>query len=352
GLGTSGLVVALMSVVGIVVGPAAGPLLDRIGGRVTLGAALAVSAVGFALMPLARHPWQAFLFAGWIGIGSGTFWPSISVLLTGLTASERRHHAFALQRVAVNLGFGLGGLAGGLIASTSNATSFTVLFLVDAASYLGMIAFLPLVPDPQLPSDTAASPRGYLHVLGDRVFVSLIGLNVAFITAGYATFELLPAFAKNDAGVSEKWIGLIFLVNTLALVIPQLPVAKLLEGRRRMPALAMMPVLFAIAWLIVLAGGAWFDGTRAALVFAGAAALVGLGSCVQGPTQGALVADLAPPALRGRYMALSSTSWEVGFVLGPAAGGFILASSPLALWPIAGGICIASVFGTLSLERR
>src|SRR5207253_4847148 len=154
------------------------------------------------------------------------------------------HHAFALQRVAVNLGFGLGGLAGGLIASTSNATSFTVLFLVDAASYLGMIAFLPLVPDPELPFDAAAaSPLGYLHVLGDRVFVSLIGLNVAFITAGYATFELLPAFAKNDAGVSEKWIGLIFLVNTLALVIPQLPVAKLLEGRRRMPALAVMPAL-------------------------------------------------------------------------------------------------------------
>src|SRR5207244_10504154 len=167
-----------------------------------------------------------------------------------------------------------------------------------------MLAFLPLVPDPELPPETtSAAPAGYLHVLRDRVFVSLAGLNVVFIAAGYATFELLPVFAKNDAGVSERWIGVIFAANTLALVVAQLPVAKLLEGRRRMPALAMMPVLFAIAWLIVLAGGAWFDGTRAALVFAGAAALVGLGSCVQGPTQGALVADLAPPALRGRYMA-------------------------------------------------
>src|SRR5207253_3066119 len=152
-----------------------------------------------------------------------------------------------------------------------------------------------------------AAPRGYLHVLRDRAFVSLSSLNIVYIAAGYATFELLPVFAKNEAAVSERWIGVIFAVNTLALVVAQLPVAKLLEGRRRMPALALMPAFFGTAWLVVLAGGAWLASTRAALVFAAAAVLVGLGSCLQGPTQGALVADLAPPALRGRYMALMST---------------------------------------------
>jgi len=35
----------------------------------------------------------------------------------------------------------------------------------------------------------------------------------------------------------------------------------------------------------------------------------------------ALVADLAPPRLRGRYMALSTLSWEIGFVIGPTAAG-------------------------------
>ena len=45
-------------------------------------------------------------------------------------------------------------------------------------------------------------------------------------------------FAKNEASVSEKGIGLIFLVNTVVIVVLQLPIAKLLEGRRRMRALA------------------------------------------------------------------------------------------------------------------
>ena len=62
----------------------------------------------------------------------------------------------------------------------------------------------------------------------------LVGLNVVFVTAGYAQIELLPVFAHNEAGVSETAIGLIFLVNTVTIVLAQLPVARLLEGRRRM----------------------------------------------------------------------------------------------------------------------
>jgi predicted MFS family arabinose efflux permease len=167
-----------------------------------------------------------------------------------------------------------------LIATTSNPTSFTVLFLVDAASFLGMVAVLPLVPEPEIERDGQA-PGGYLAVLRDKVFVGLIALNVAYITAGYATFELLPAFAKNESHVTERWIGLIFFASTLALVAAQLPVARFAEGRSRMRVLAAMPVLFAVAWLAILAGGIWLDSTDAALVFLGGAILYGFGSCFQ-----------------------------------------------------------------------
>ena len=64
------------------------------------------------------------------------------------------------------------------------------------------------------------------------------------------------------------------------------------------------------------------------------------------------MADLAPPRLRGRYMALSSMSWEVGFVVGPAVGGLILATKPLALWPIAALSLFLAVFAVLGNERR
>jgi len=352
GLGTAGLVLGTNGLVAVAAGPTVGPLIDRVGGRLTLGTSLVVSAVGWGLMPLVRQPWHAFVLAAVGGAGTGVFWPSVSVLLVGLTPAAKRHTAFAVQRVAINLGIGLGGLAGGLIATSSDPGSFTALFVVDAATFLAMIFVLPLVPQPETELEVEPQTGGYRRVVRDRVFVTLLGLNVLFIAAGYAVFELLPVFAKNHNGVSERWIGVIFFFNTMALVVAQMPVARLVEGRRRLKMLAVMPASFTICWLVVLAGGAWADGTAAALVFVLAAVGFGLASCFHGPTQAALVADLAPARLRGRYMALSSMSWEVGFVVGPAVGGFVLAAEPLALWPLAAGVLAASVAFVLRTERR
>jgi predicted MFS family arabinose efflux permease len=51
-------------------------------------------------------------------------------------------------------------------------------------------------------------------------------------------------------------------------------------------------------------------------------------------------------------MALSTISWEIGFVIGPAIGGFVLGSEPLALWPLSAGVCLLAAVGALTLERQ
>jgi predicted MFS family arabinose efflux permease len=352
-LALCGLILACSGAAGIVFGPAIGIVVDKFGGRLTLAGSLVLLAIGFGSFPLIREPWHAVLACIVAGIGNAGFWPSQSTLLAGLTPQTRRHGAFALQRVTRNLGIGLGGLTGGLIATTGDPSSFTLLFIVDAATFLVFIGMLAFVPEPTLAEHDPDVPRGgYLDVLRNRVFLGIVGLNVVFVTAGYAQIELLPVFAKNEAGVTERGIGLIFFLNTLVVVLAQLPVSKLLEGRSRMRALAAMTVLWAVSWLLVFVGGASLQATSAVAVFSFAALLFGLGECFQGPVQGALVADLAPPRLRGRYMAVSTNSWDLGFLLGPAIGGIILAVEPLALWPLAAAACLAAGAGALALERR
>jgi predicted MFS family arabinose efflux permease len=353
-LGTAGLVLATIGTVSLLAGPAVGVVVDRIGGRATLAVALVLLAGGFGSFPLIHEPWHAFLAAAVAGLGNAGFWPSQSALLAGLTPPARRHAAFALQRVTRNLGIGLGGVVGGLIATTSNPTSFTVLFLLDAATFLVFVAALAFVPEPVLPEeddDGVPAPGRYADVLRDRALVGLVVLNVLFVAAGYAQFELLPVFAKNEAGVTETGIGLIFFVNTLVIVLAQFPLSKALEGRRRMAALAVMCVLWAVAWILVCLGGLWLAAAAAAVVFGLAAIVFGLGECFQGPVQGALVADLAPPRLRGRYMAVSTISWDIGFIVGPAVGGFVLQAEPLALWPLAAAVCLVAGAGAIALER-
>src|SRR4051812_25921506 len=116
GLGTAGVAIAVSSAAQLSAGIAAGPIIDRIGPRPTLAAGLILQAVGFALLPLVRAPWHAYALLAVEGAGSAGFWPSQSTLVSRLTPAARRHAAFAQQRLTMNLGIGLGGLVGGLIA--------------------------------------------------------------------------------------------------------------------------------------------------------------------------------------------------------------------------------------------
>ena len=350
----AGLALSVGAVAALAAGFGAGTIVDRFGGRNTLLLGLLLQAASFALFPLIREAWQAGTLLALEGAGTACFWPGQSTLLSRLTPPTRTHSAFALQRISMNLGLGLGGVIGGLIASTSHPGSFTTLFLLDAATFLVFVAILSTIHEPQVrePKQVDASTLGYRAVLRDRNFVWLLGLNVLFVAVGYEVFALLPPFAKNYAGVSERWVGTMWLANTLLIVLIQLPVSKALEGRRRMRELALMSLLFAAAALIVLGGGIWFTGTAAALVFVFATLVFGVGETLQGPTQAPLVADLAPDHLRGRYFALGSMSWSAGSILGPAIGGPLLGWHPLAVWPLAAAISVVAAIGCLALERR
>ena len=85
----------------------------------------------------------------------------------------------------------------------------------------------------------------YREVARDGAFVRLILQNVIFVAAGYEVIALMPVYAKNQAGVAERWIGFVWFANTMLIVVAQLPITKWLEGRRRMLALAWMNVVWA-----------------------------------------------------------------------------------------------------------
>jgi len=351
-LGTAGLIVAVSSLAQLTAGILAGPLIDRVGARPTLAGGLVLQAIGYGFLPLVRVPWEAFVLIAIEGAGSAGFWPSQSTLISRLTPAARRHAAFAQQRVTMNLGIGLGGLAAGLIAVVGNPTTFTILFVLDAVTFLAYVGVLAFVPDPGVPEDEVGdTPATYAVVLRHKTFLGLWTLNFMFVAAGYSLFTLLPAFARDQADLSERQIGAVFFVNTLAIVLAQLPISRWIEGRRRMRALALMPALWAVAWLLVDAGGYWFTAGTAFAVIAFAAIMLGVGECFHGPAHQALVSDIGSPHLRGRYFAVHSLSWGLAGFVGPALGGFILAGAPFALWPLASLVCVIAVVGVLRIER-
>jgi MFS family permease len=221
-LGIAGLVVASNSAAGLVSGFVGGALSDRVGPRRVVSGSLILMAVAFGLFPLIREPWEAFALNVLAGLGSGCFWPSQSTLLSSLTPPERRHAAFAQQRMTMNVGIALGGLVAGAIARTDRPGTFTFLFLLNAATFLVFVAVLRFVPAPRH-VESHYEPGRYVDVLRNGVFLRYIVLNLVFIGAGIAVMsELLPPYAKNIAHVSEPAIGVLWFVLAGAVALGQL----------------------------------------------------------------------------------------------------------------------------------
>jgi len=109
-----------------------------------------------------------------------------------------------------------------------------------------------------------------------------------------------------------------------------------------------------IGWIIGPAAGGFLLQHRPLLLWPLAAAVLvfAVGECLHGAIHAPLSVDLAPPQLVGRYTAAASISWQIGWILGPAAGGFLLQHRPLLLWPIAAGVNLACAAAALALEQR
>jgi MFS family permease len=287
-----------------------------------------------------HEAWQAVALGAVLGTAAGGWLTGQSVLLAAIVPPHLRHVAFAQQRVAANLGLGLGGLAGGLIASTTDPRTFTVLFLLNAITFAAYGCFIAFVRVPV--ETTQERPRGYGVVLRDPILRRVLAIDFAVVAAAVALVNgMLPVYAHNDAGIAEKGIGVLFLVNSLLIIGAQLPVARAVEGHSRARMLALMAACFALCWVLVL-------GRSYAFLLAGVCVL-SLGECLYDSVRSPLVADLAPPGLGGRYLASAGFSWQLGFVAGPMAGAALLGVSPYLLWPSAAAVCAAAAVAALAL---
>src|SRR6185437_3225192 len=126
-----------------------------------------------------------------------------------------------------------------------------------------------------------------------------------------------PAFATSVGGLSAWGLSLAFAANTITVVAAQLVVLRLMCGHRRTRGVMLSAAFVGVAWLATL-GAAGRTEATATVFFVGAMVLFGLGETLLSPTVPAMVNDLAPDRLRGRYNGAYSLAWTVGFIAGPA----------------------------------
>lgn len=327
---TAALVLSLLAVTGLVFGAPLGSLVDRAGPRRVLIGSLVLCALSSATFSQVTQPWQAFAAAFFLGVGFAGLWPATHSLLSSVVGPEHRSSVFSVHYATLNLGIGIGGITGGLLADVSNEATFELLYSLDAMSWLVFAAVLLKMRDignrvEHSEEDKEIAAGGYRAVLRDRNFVRIFVVMTLLVTIGYSQLESgFPAYATGAGGISTAALGMAFAANTFAIVVAQLVVLKLMRGKRRTRGLMAICVLWAMAWSLVLVVGRLDGGLVKNAGFALVMVVFGLGECLVSPTVPAMLNDLAPDALRGRYNAAYSFTFSAGHIVGPALAGWFL----------------------------
>ncbi|SCD54274.1 Na+/melibiose symporter [Streptomyces sp. SolWspMP-5a-2] len=329
GLGamTAGLVLAVFAVAALVVLPFAGRAIVRRGPLPVLLTALVTASAGAMSLGLAGNATAVLLSAAALGAGQAVMQPALATMIVDSSTTENRSRAFATQFFLQNLGLGVGGLIGGHLVDTTRVSSFTLLFAIEAAMFLVLVAVLATVRMPRAPrvgdAPTGSGPGSWRSLLGNRAMVQLCVLGFVLFFACYGQFESgLSAYGVEAAGISTSALGTALAANTLMIVVAQFAVLKFVERRRRSRVIAAVGLIWAVAWVAAgFAGLGHGSQEMATAAFVSTYALFGLGEAMLSPTVAPLVADLAPSGLAGQYNSAFALVKQLALAVGPAVGG-------------------------------
>jgi MFS family permease len=327
----AGFVVSLYGAGNVVAAAVGGLVADRLGRR----NAIAISMFSSAATLLALSQADEIVLIGALtflaGLTGEMYRPASAALLTDLVPAGQRLPAFALNRLAINLGFAAGPATAGLLADYS----FTYLFVGDALTSVvfGALALAALPEGVRTRRGEERRGEGIRTIARDRAFLFFLVSSVlgAFV---YDQANVTFPLHVTESGLSNADYGLLISLNGLAIVLLELPFTSITQRFPAIPTLAVGSVLVGLGFAL----NAWAE-SLAALAFT--VLIWTIGEIVYAPVA-SYVADIAPVHLRGRYQGAFGLTWGISFMLGPLLGAVFFAWNGDAFWLFCGVLGVLS----------
>ncbi|HEY1548594.1 MAG TPA: MFS transporter [Kofleriaceae bacterium] len=321
-LGEAGVIVAAWGAGSFVASLVGGVLADRIGRRTTMVVSLLGGSVAMLALSASREPVAIAAAALGLGFVGDLYRPAVSAFIADVVEPEHRLRAYGALYWAINLGFSIAPVAGGLIATHS----YRALFWGDAAT-TAIFAVVVLVRVPEThPDPTRSQPSTVTlsTIVRDRTFMRFW---IFAALQAFVIFQLMTTLTgwMAQQGHGPSAYGAVLAINGLLIVALQPSITEAIARFDRRNVLACSALLMG-------AGFALHGVSSLIAVHAIAVAVWTLGEMINSPSASAFVADRAPPAARGRYQGVYAMSWGLASCLAPIVGPRVLAWSPLAMW--------------------
>jgi len=347
GMSEVGLLFAVFSISSLAGSFAGGTLADRVGRRWMIIVSLIATSLSALAMGLVNSMGAFFVIAFISGVFAEAGTPAYHSVVADVLPQEQRAEGFAILRVGLNVAAAAGPLLGGFIATRSYLGLFAADALISLFAAALVFRWLPETLPQGAPEAVSAGERGgYRRVFRDVSFMLFFGVcTLAWLT--YVNMDTtLGVYLRDQHGVLPGGYGAILALNAVLVLLLQFWVTRRAERFPPMLMMAFGSVLYGI-------GFGLYGVVRTYAAFLLAMAVATFGEMITVPLSNALVADLAPADMRGRYNAVFGISWTIPFMIGPYLGGLVLDNyNPDWLWYACGIIGGLAALGFVLLHQR
>lgn len=317
GATAASVIVSAFALARLVLAPAAGSLVDRLGERPVYVSGLLLVAASSAACAFAPDYWTLLAVRGLGGVGSTMFTISASGLMVRLAPPEARGRVSGLYAASFLMGSIAGPVIGGLLAGFG----LRVPFLVYAAALIVAAAVVQalLGRGGATGARTTAAARPPLllaEALREAQYRAAVGSNFA---NGWAAFgirmALVPLFASAALGAGPQAAGLALALYAVGTAVALTFTGRLADrwGRRPVAVIGLAATAVPTAFLGVSASEPVFFALSVA---------AGFGAGFLGPSLQATVADtIGSDRSGGRPLAVFQMASDVGSILGPLVAG-------------------------------
>lgn len=287
-----------------------------------------------------------------------SFRPANYMAIAHYSNEGNRTRSYSLNRLAINMGWALGGSLGGFLA----AHNYHLLFILDGctnifAAILLRVFLAPAKEERKKTQPSASNRAASMAAYRDKqyLFFSLMVMLYAYVF--FQLFSTLPVYLKKVRHLPEQFIGLTMTINGIIVALVEMVLIFKLERKRHSLAYSKWGVLLIglsfVNFNITPSGGAITPWLSVAMVVALTSTLmVTFGEMLSMPFMNTFWVSRTNEENRGGYAGLYTVSWALAQVLGWWSGpaiadrfGFTL------LWWMIGIIALIASLGFWILQR-
>jgi len=338
-IGQAGIVFGLFGVGAFCGAYFGGRLTDKIGYYPVQLITLTGGGILFILLGQMKTYPLICLFTFLVSFVGEAFRPANSTAIAFYSSAENRTRSYALNRLAINIGWAVGSATGGVLAKINYELLFWVDGITNILAATVMLIFLkPVIQKAATEAQHVAIPRTSAY--RDRTFVTFILITTIFASCFFQLFTNLPVYFKKNLHLSEPFIGFLMALNGVIIGLVEMVLVYKLEGKRRNVIYIMAGVaLVGASFLFLNFPGPGF--MVASIMIVGST----FGEILSMPFMNSYWISRTHSTTRGQYAALYTMAWSAAQTIGPVGGAQVAQHlSFTVLWWLVGGLSILAAF--------